>query len=226
MNWKQTNAAPMIDRLRARHPSHKDAAVGVTCALTGKGKAAYETPKNRSPEIVCYATTAAVDLADEVVIPGGVDLSYFMANRNLFVDHRYDAANVVGHCRSMTMTDEGWVCRGQLLGTDSPMERAVVAMAKAGTLAMSIAFVALDWGDPTPEERKAYPGASSIVRRSKALEVSYTALPMNVNCRMLAYYDESEAEKAYAAAKSAGIASAVMESFGLPRRTITRVFLS
>jgi hypothetical protein len=205
----------MLDRIRARHPTRKDATVGVLCALTGKGKAEYKTPANRKPEIVCYATTPDVDLAEEVVLHTGIDMGYFLRNRNLFVDHRYDMANTVGHCRSMTMHDDGWVCTGQLLGTGSEVERAVISLAEAGTLAMSIAFVADDWGDPTPEERKMWPGAKSIVRRSTALEVSYTALPMNVECRMLGWYDPEEAEKSKAVMVSKSVSRASMEAFGI-----------
>lgn len=226
MNWKSIDPTPMLDRIRARHPTRKDATVGVLCALTGKGAARLEQPTGKRPEIVCYATTPDVDLADEVVLHTGIDLSYFLQNRNLFVDHRYDMANTVAHCRSMTMTDSGWVCRGQLLGTGSECERAVIALAEAGTLAQSIAFVANDWGDPTAEERKIWPKAKSIVRKSLALEVSYTALPMNANCRMLGYYESDEAEKSKGVLLSKSASRVTMESFGLSLTRPTRVYLS
>ena len=226
MSWKTIDPTPMLDRIRDRHPTRKDAAVGVLCALTGKGKASYKTPANRKPEIVCYATTPDVDLAEEVVLHTGIDMRYFLKNRNLFVDHRYDVGSTVAHCRAMTMTDDGWVCTGQLLGTGSETERAVIALAEAGTLAMSIAFVADDWGDPTPEERKMWPGAKSIVRKSTALEVSYTALPMNVECRMLGWYDPEEAEKSKAVMVSKSVSRASMEAFGISLTRPRVVYLS
>jgi hypothetical protein len=102
--------------------------------------------------------------------------------------------------------------------------RACIALARAGTLAMSVGFEAMEWGPPTPEEREAYPGVESVVRKAKVLEVSYTALPMNVTCRMVGSNIEAAAENAEKARKAlldARISDRVVGDFGIqPRRVI------
>jgi hypothetical protein len=94
----------------------------------------------------------------------------------------------------------------------------------AGTLAMSIGFEALDWGDPTQEEQRLYPGIESIVRRWKALEVSYTALPMNVTCRQVSTNlaaAEVVAEKSRKALIDAHVSADVVKRFGIkPKRIL------
>jgi len=176
-------------------------------------------------EVVAFANTAAVDLESEVVVPTGLDVaSYLTKNRNLFADHNYDVCSAVAVMRSMTLVPAGWLCRG-VFHDDmaNPYVRACVALAKSGTLGMSIGFEALDWGAPTADERAAYPGAESIVRKARVLEVSYTAFPMNVTCRMVGSNLEAAAENAEKARKSlteARVPPEVMGHFGIRRRTL------
>jgi phage head maturation protease len=177
-------------------------------------------------EIMAIANTSAVDLVQEVVVPSGLDVaSYLMANRNLFVDHQYDILSAVATCRSMTLDPAGWMCHGVFnLGMESPYVKACVALARAGTLAMSIGFEALDWGNPTDAEKAIYPGCEGIVRKARILEVSYTAMPMNVTCRQVATNLDAAAETAEKARKAlidAKIPQRVVEDFGVrPKRVI------
>lgn len=191
------------------------------------GKRAEVKAKDERPlEVTCYANTAAVDLEREVVVPSGLDVrSYLMLNRNLFVDHRYDVMSAVAVCRSMTMTPDGWVCRGAFHDDmTNPYVKACVVLAKAGTLAMSVGFEALEWGPPTEAEAKAYPGVEGVVRKARVLEVSYTAMPMNVTCRQIAMAlpDAGEnAEKCRKALIDAKIPDRVVSDFGVkPRRVL------
>ena len=177
-------------------------------------------------EVVCYANTAAVDLEREVVVPMGLDVrTYLMQNKNLFVDHRYDVLSAVAVCRSMTMTPDGWVCRGRFHDdAENPYVKACLVLAAAGTLAMSVGFEALEWGPPTESEAKAYPGVEGVVRKARVLEVSYTAMPMNVTCRQIATALPSAAETAEKCRKAlidAKIPDRVVQDFGVkPRRVL------
>ena len=150
-------------------------------------------------------------------------MSYLKMNGNLFVDHQYDILSAVAACRNMTLDPFGWLCTGAFYETmDTAYARACVALAKAGRLAMSVGFEALDWGAPTKQEEAAYPGVQSIVRKWKCLEVSYTAMPMNVTCRMVATNLDAAAENAEKCRKTlidANIPDQVIKNFGIkPRR--------
>ena len=73
------------------------------------------------------------------------------------------------------------------------------------------------------DEQVAYPGIESIVRRCKVLEVSYTALPMNVTCRMVSGggLDMADADKSRKALLEAKVPDRVMADFGVrAKRTI------
>lgn len=200
----------------------------IKAATWNPGKVAIVKAKDQTGplEVTCYANTAAVDLEREVVVPTGLDVrTYFNANRNLFVDHRYDVLSAVAHCRSMTLDPTGWMCHGKFSeDMTNPYVRACVVLAKAGTLAMSVGFEALDWGAPTIEEAKVYPGVESVVRKARVLEVSYTAMPMNVTCRQVATNMDTayaNAEKCRKSLIDAKIPDRVVEDFGVkPRRVI------
>lgn len=228
-----TNEHELVHRIRRQSvksmvdPSHPIGVVAAPWGAHRKSVIRKADPANGRPlEIVSYANTAAVDLEREVVVPEGGDVrSYLTANGNLFVDHRYDMEHVVAKCIRMALDSKGWLCTGQFFkGFETEYTRACVALAMAGTLAMSIGFEALDYGDPSKDEQRLYPGVESIVRRWKALEVSYTAMPMNVTCRQvttnLAASGEV-AEKSRKALIDAHVSADVVKTFGIkPRRIL------
>ena len=228
-----TNEHELVHRIRRQSvksmvdPTHPIGVVAAPWGAHRKSIIRKADPANGRPlEIVSYANTAAVDLEREVVVPEGGDvISYLTKNANLFVDHQYDALHVVAVCSRMALDPKGWLCTGQFFkGYETEYTRACVALAMAGTLAMSIGFEALDWGDPSKDEQRLYPGVESIVRRWKALEVSYTAMPMNVTCRQvttnLAASGEV-AEKSRKALIDAHVSSDVVKTFGIkPRRIL------
>jgi hypothetical protein len=228
-----SNYTDRISMIRQRAFDRKmlvstDNPIGIKAGLWPVGRKAEVKPKDstRPLEVTCYANTAAVDLEREVVVPSGLDVrSYLGNNKNLFVDHRYDVLSAVAVCRSMTLDPSGWLCRGVFHeDMSNPYVKACVVLARAGTLAMSVGFEALDWGAPTVEEAKAYPGVESVVRKARVLEVSYTAMPMNVTCRQVATNIDTAnetAEKCRKAMIDAKIPDRVVQDFGIkPRRTI------
>jgi hypothetical protein len=211
----------------ARGMTKANATIGVTSGYWTTGpKTGVKQAAAKPLEVWCLANTSAVDLEREVVLPTGLDVaSYLMKNRNLFVDHNYDVMSAVAVCRDMSLTPQGWLCKGAFHDDmANQYVRACIALARAGTLAMSVGFEAMEWGPPTPEEREAYPGVESVVRKAKVLEVSYTALPMNVTCRMVGSNIEAAAENAEKARKAlldARISDRVVGDFGIqPRRVI------
>jgi hypothetical protein len=175
-----------IAAIKSRHGLAEDAPVGIFA--TFDTKAALDT-ENGNNDVLAIATTDNVDLDDEVVLPSGCDWSYLNANRKLFVDHQYDISHCVGALRSMAPYPskgamKGWSIRARLYdGMPYPAAEAVQKIIAQDGIGISIGFLALDYGAPTADERIKYPGASSIVRKSKLLEASFTCLPCNVSCQ-------------------------------------------
>lgn len=227
MKWVQRDGTDAIRRLKSRYPQYRDAKVGIALGMTGKGNSQVLTPENRRPEIETWATTPYVDLAKEVVLPLGGDTTYLLKNRSLFADHQYELLDTVGHIQSLRITDVGWRCRGQLITIGREIEKIIIALAEVGSLKQSVAFVANEWGSPTKEEATAYPGAESIIRKWLALEISYTALPMNVTCGQIAYFSPEDAESTKAALERKGFDHEALAYVGLaaPRKRRTVVVL-
>jgi len=218
------NVAQLIEDLRKTKTGilSRDNPVGVRSVFP---KAMEVVPNGNQPdEIVSFANTPGVDLDREVVVPeGGNVTDYFGKNRNLFVDHRYDTLSCVAKCRNLELKlGRGWLCRGALIkNPENPMIQAVRALAVAGALGMSIGFEALDYGPPTAEEAKAYKGARSIVRSWRLLEISYTPMPMNVECQTLEHsFDDTKAATARTVLHKAGVRSDVLKAMGLMQRKV------
>lgn len=210
-----------IAAIKAQHELPEDAPVGIFA--TFNTKAVIDTSKGND-DIVVIATTDDVDLDDEVVLPQGCDWSYLKRNKKLFVDHKYDIEHCVASYRTMVpypsaQAIKGWQLRGRLFSDlPYPAAEAVRKIAEQDGIGISIGFLALDYGPPTADERIKYPGASSIVRKSKLLEASFTCLPCNVSCQTLRVsVDES---KAAAIAPHVDAKAREILSIKLPRLSI------
>ncbi len=210
-----------IAAIKSRHGLPEDAPVGIFA--TFDTKAALDTDKGNN-DVIAVATTDDVDLDDEVVLPQGCDWSYLNANRKLFVDHQYDISHCVGVLRSFSPYPskgaiKGWSIRAHLYKEmPYPAAGAVGKIIEQDGIGISIGFLALDYGPPTADERIKYPGASSIVRKSKLLEASFTCLPCNVSCQTLRVsVDES---KAAAIAPHVDAKAREILSIKLPRLSI------
>ena len=177
---------PILEAMRKRFCADDPAAtVGVVNIKASAIKAS--DPKNPD-DIVCVATTDYTDLDSEVVVPGGADMSYFLANNAIFVDHNYDVESVVAKRRSIVAWPDvtalkGWRVRCSLV-KGSRFEPTIRALAQDGVLGCSIGLQAMDWGPLSIEEKAMYPKAKSIVRRWKWLELSFTSMPCNQECRV------------------------------------------
>jgi phage head maturation protease len=139
-----------------------------------------DVPADQPTQIRAWATTTAVDLEGDVVLPGGVDDSYFRLNRTLFVDHDYSAMSAIGKLRNLIAKPQGLICESVLIDNPAnPLVAQIRALAAAGNIGQSIGFEAIDFGPPTPDEQQAFPGVRMVHRKWRLLEISYTAFPMN-----------------------------------------------
>lgn len=183
-----------IKGLRDRHSIKSESPVGVLGVLS-----VLPSLEGDNRTVSFIATTVGVDLDDEVVIPGGIDWSYFLANGQVFVDHRYDSEYNVGYLPEVEKIGNnrgaemipymeggrhvGWKMRVNFYnGLKCPRADDTLAKILQNRQGASIGFQPLDYGALTAEEAKIYK-ASSIVRRSRAVEVSITPLPCNVKCQ-------------------------------------------
>lgn len=189
----------IVARIKSRHGIDDGAPVGVVAAWDTKA-ATYTEDGNY--DIESTMTTSDVDLDEEVVLPEGGDLdSYLRKNGAVFLDHHYSTEKRIGHVRWIkTFPDSGPVkglaFRAAVLKTsNSPLPGLVMDMARQFGIGASIGFIALDYGPPTPAEKTVYPLARSVVRKWKAIEVSFTALPCNVACQGRAVVDDSKSTR-------------------------------
>ena len=173
-------AAEFVQRIRRRHGLAEDQPVGIR----GCRKVAEINESNRNVRVI--ATTDDVDLADEVVLPGGADpASYFYTNKSVFLDHHYRSDWLVGKMRNVSPimaggVHKGWAIDIQVVST--PFALDVWTIIREVGIGTSIGFIPQDNGDPTPEEKAKYPVATGIIRRWYWLEQSLTAFPCNVRC--------------------------------------------
>jgi len=145
--------------------------------------------KDRTVEIV--ATTIDTDLDEEVVLPSGIDWSYFNSfnQKKVFLDHYYSFDHCVGVARTVDPWMEngsqtGWKMRVHVYtGLKCPYADDLCAKIDQGGFGLSIGFIPMEIGDPKPEELKMWPGCERVIRRAKALEVSFTGLPANMHCQ-------------------------------------------
>lgn len=130
--------------------------------------------------VEAIANTAAIDLDDEVVLPSGADPTYFDKNRSILYNHSSDLPVGKMVWRKFDKQRNRWVVRMNI-GKATPFQRDLRAMVAEGSIrGVSIGFLAMDFGRPSPEEIGRFGKHRSIVRVWKWMELSLTALPCNV----------------------------------------------
>jgi len=182
------NAQTIIERLKKHPGAIGQDYIGVVASY---GKGAIVDDEGDKNDIIAIANTGDIDLDDEVVIPSGLDTSYFEANRQIFVDHEYSVDKAAGFLRSISKypspkDHKAWKVRIGL--HDNAAGEAVKAIVKAsGQIGLSIGFYPTDFGAPTDDERLQFEQEgkelNSVVRAGRWFELSFTALPCNVSCQ-------------------------------------------
>lgn len=223
------------EHIRRRHFKHVgNQPIKVALAKLTKSNTS-QRPEQHGSTILSIVNTNDVDLDDEVVLPGGMlPDSYIFENKSLFVDHTYDTEHCVGAMRRMNVVKSGGVAlaikmQSHLVGNHNPFARMVRDLISLDVAGNSIGFIPVDYGAPTPEERKQYPKATSIVRVWDCMEVSFTPMPCSKRCRTVGMTDELDEEEV--AKALAGFDERVLGAFGItkapeivkPRRTVVVV---
>jgi len=201
----QFNGSEIVARVRREFGAYIDPSKPVGTASSFAPTRVEKVANNIALyEIVAFATTDGVDSVGDVVVQSGIDWdSYFKRNgSNVFVDHSYSITDRVGRVRNMKLVNtptggKGWLVRtGIPMSRQNPKAEAVLAAAEDGSVGMSIAFEAGDYGPPTADEKIAYPTARSIIRTCKVIEISFTCMPCNVECQSMAVsYDDGKAAR-------------------------------
>lgn len=177
-----TQTRNLIDRIRRSCVLEDDTKIGVRACF---GAGVRLQSKENTHDVIGMATTDEVDQEGDVVLPGGADTKYIGRNRKVFVDHWTEMGSLVGTIRSMKLiegTPSGWQVRVALQRGGAYTDL-IAELASTVGIGFSIGFVPLEWGAPTPEEAKKYPGATNIIRRWEWYELSFTPFPCNVSCQ-------------------------------------------
>lgn len=168
--------AILADRIREKHNLNADADVGV--------KAMLSEVKEASPgTVTAVANTAAIDLEDEVVVPGGAELDanrqpvYFGTAKAIYLNHDYGVLPI-GTLRNVRLSPAGWVIQWAPSKTATAQD-CMVLVGEGALNGMSIGFIRKDAGPPTEDEVKRYGMARVVTRRWLWLETSLTAMPCN-----------------------------------------------
>ena len=126
--------------------------------------------------VEAVATSSAIDLDNEVIVPDGAEKSYFFSKRTIYLNHNYNWP--IGSLASTTKKRGQWICRFGFAST--PLAQDTKTLVAEGVVrGVSIGFVATDYGAPTAEEVKTYGPHRSIVRKWLWLELSVTPMPCN-----------------------------------------------
>lgn len=167
----------IIEEIADRHKVAVDT-VQVRSGALLETKAAEEPGQGGRMLITAVATTAAVDLDDEVVVPKGADWSYFKAFKSVYYNHRYDMPVAVLRNLAMTSDGSGWRIQVSTIGTEFSRDVAV-CVAEGAINGGSIGFQRIDHSPPTPAEVSLYGPHEHITRTWKGLEWSITPMPCN-----------------------------------------------
>lgn len=177
----------VIERIRKSCILDDNAVLGVRACV---GQGVRLDTKASNYDVIGMATTDSVDAEGDVILPGGCDWfanpdSYMRRNRKVFVDHWTDMGSMVGTIRNVKLLDGNPSGLQVRVGLSRACQFTELVAELAGSVGIgfSIGFIPTNYGPPTPEEAKKYPGARNIVRNWEWYELSFTAFPCNVSCQ-------------------------------------------
>lgn len=185
----------------------------------------------KSYEIIGLANTAAVDNEAEVVLPGGADWRLFGPDspkkyKCLYMHHDLKPSSVVATIRTLrrSTVPDGWFIRAKMMDPSfSDAARQAKMLAEEGVLGFSVHFLTNDKGPLTPEEKRLYPKAKSIVRKWIPFEISVSPMQVNVECGATALWMQSP--KALSLPRVAGMVPEWVAKAAKPPKPIRRVIV-
>lgn len=217
---KLTTDLPMIDRDRLYDRAAKTLGDAFDPTLIGirelRGDVTCKAVKDSAQggyELDGMASTSEVDQDEEVVLQDGIDWTLLDRYKAVYADHAYGMSNVVGTVRWIKRRRhglvDGWNIRVKLYGDEfSDQARQARMLGEANAAAFSFGFLATDRGPLTVAEKAIYPKARTIVRKSRAFEVSVTAMPCNLSCGATLLLADSEKVAAVGELIAKGLAPA------------------
>lgn len=143
--------------------------------------ASFDGEVDHDKRIVKGIMAAAVpDMDGEVVVPSGLDTSYFPDRvKGVFIDHNYSELPV-GACRNLSTKRGGSVIYSTTYVLPGPRGDDLLTAIHHGALSgLSLGAKAVDYGKPTSDEVKKYGPHNSIVRKARLIEYSFVAHPCN-----------------------------------------------
>ena len=143
-------------------------------------QATIKTPNvDRSKRLVSGTVSAAVpDMDGEVVLPDGLDFSYFPKSvKSVYFSHNYDDMPV-GTCRNLAVRDGGKSLFATTYILDNERGNDLLTAMEAGAVnGFSIGFKATDYGSPSIDEVMQYGDCNTIIREGVLIEYSITPMP-------------------------------------------------
>lgn len=180
---------PMLirDSIKSRNSWHKFSDTGAVITRFEKAPKITREDGDGNHDIVGIASTTKVDSDAEVIIPGGIDFSYWNDSpKSLFADHSYTMKSVLGTVRYCRLNDAGNALefRARVFkGLDNPLPGDFYKMLEQGAEpGISVGLEGIAWGPPNDIEKKLYPKAINIVRKSLLVELTATFLQSNTDC--------------------------------------------
>jgi len=173
-----------IDSIRRRHRATykgvEEAKIGIL-GFKSVDLEVYGSNGDRDIEGVC--TTDDVDESEEVVLPEGMDLSYINTVKQMYADHQYGSESNIGVIRyvKLSANKRALKFRARIYdGLKNPLaDDTLEKIRQAGHYGISIGFDSHESGSPNEMEKKRFPLAKVIHRKSKLIEFSTTPMPCN-----------------------------------------------
>lgn len=154
--------------------------------MNRKATAVIERKELDNREIAGFISTTDVDMVGDVVLPEGMDDSYYKNVKSLTLYH--DSQQPVGVCRSYKAQTKGVWARFFLASTQAGNEALI--MVREGVLGS----FSIEWhpvtgflaGPPTEEERRKYgTGCRNVFRNWMLTGVSLVPQPMNATANVV-----------------------------------------
>lgn len=139
-----------------------------------------KTPNiDRNKRLVSGTVSAAVpDMDGEVVLPDGLDMTYFPRSvKSVYFSHNYQDMPV-GTCRNLAVRDGGTTLFATTYILDNERGNDLLTAMEGGAVnGFSIGFKATDYGPPSMDEMLAYGECNTIIRKGVLIEYSITPMP-------------------------------------------------
>lgn len=195
-------AIAIRDCIKSRNPWHKFADTGAILTRYEKAPKITLESADGNHDIVGIACTTKVDSDAEVIIPSGIDFSFWNDSpKSLFADHIYSMKSVLGKVRYCRLNDAGNALefRARVFkGLENPLPGDFYKMLELGAEpGISVGLEGIAWGPPNDAEKKLYPKAINIVRKSLLVELTATFLQANTDCSCRIATDGNYTSKEY-----------------------------